>query len=53
MKSLMEWLTAETILSRPRDPVTCCRDLLSQQIKARGGEPDVEEQNRSKDSLRC
>ena len=36
-KSLVEWLTAEAILSRPHDPVTFCRDLLSQQIQSRRG----------------
>ena len=41
LKSLAEWMVAEAVLSRPRDPVTFCRDLLSQHIKARKGASEI------------
>jgi len=31
-KSLVEWLTAEAILNRPKNPVQFCRDLLGQKL---------------------
>ena len=36
-KSLVEWLTAETILYRPLDPILHCRELLGKKISERGG----------------
>jgi GAF domain-containing protein len=36
LKGLIEWLTAETILTRPEDPVQFCRDILGQKLVDRG-----------------
>ena len=36
LKGLLEWLTAEVILSRPTDPVQFCRDILGQKLIERG-----------------
>uniref|UniRef100_A0A7S2MFV9 GAF domain-containing protein n=1 Tax=Octactis speculum TaxID=3111310 RepID=A0A7S2MFV9_9STRA len=38
-KNIVEWLTAESILHRPEDPIVFCRNLLSQKIAARGDSP--------------
>ena len=41
---MMEWLTAESILNRPNDPLQFCRDLLGVKIAERNGgdyRPDV------------
>ena len=35
-KSVIEWLTAETILNRPDDPTSFCKNLLEAKIEARG-----------------
>ena len=37
-KSVIEWLTAESILNRPEDPMTFLRDLLDMKISERGVE---------------
>jgi len=36
-KSFVEWMTAETILNRPTDPIQFCRDLLGAKLAERGG----------------
>jgi hypothetical protein len=36
-RTLMEWVTAEAILTRPTDPVIFCRDLLSIHVHKRAG----------------
>ena len=36
-KSMIEWLTAEAILNRPRDPLQFCRDVLGTKLAQRGG----------------
>ena len=35
-KTLIEWLTAEAIITRPEDPLQFCRDLLGEKIVERG-----------------
>ena len=38
-KSVMEWITAEMILSRPEDPFQFIQKLMKRTIKARLGDP--------------
>ena len=40
LKGLVEWLTAEAILSRPEDPVQFARDLLGQKLVERSKSAD-------------
>mmetsp|Transcript_5627 Transcript_5627/g.7046 ORF Transcript_5627/g.7046 Transcript_5627/m.7046 type:complete len:100 (-) Transcript_5627:254-553(-) len=34
-KAVLEWLTAESILHRPDDPLSFCKDLLEQKLAER------------------
>ena len=38
-KSVMEWITAEMILSRPEDPFQFIQRLMKRTVKARLGDP--------------
>ena len=44
-KSLMEWMTAEMILSRPEDPFQFIKQLMRKTIKKRLGDPYKPEDN--------